>query len=174
VIRIARTIALMTITAAPLALAGCAGAPKPTLYCPEVAVLQQANHIVRLNGDTDELAARIVDARITGVAGTCAKTGKSEVTVAFRIGFTATRGPAATGDTATLPYFIATTDGNRIIDKEVYSVTFHFKGGAEQAVATTKRIRIEAPNVQRSADQEVLVGFQLDRAELAHELGETR
>ncbi len=173
VTRSARAIALTTTMIALFALAGCSSGPKPTLYCPDVSVLQEANHVIRGRGKQDDFATRVVDARITGIAGKCTKSGKADVTVAFQIGFSARRGPALTRNSITLPYFIATVQGNQIFDKQVYPVTFDFKGGADETTATTKAIRVVAPNIPRSAQQQILVGFQLNQAELARALRET-
>jgi hypothetical protein len=129
VTRSARAIALTATMIALFALAGCSSGPKPTLYCPNVAILQEANHVIRGRGKQNDLATRVVDARITGVAGKCTKSGKVDVRVAFQIGFFARRGPALTQNSITLPYFIATVQGNQIFDKQVYPVTFDFKGG---------------------------------------------
>jgi hypothetical protein len=153
---------------APLALAACSSGHKPALYCPQVAVLSEASHIIRSAGDRNDVAARLVDARITGVAGACKTAGKHRALLTFRIGFAATSGPKATAPTATLTYFIALTQGDAIIDKKLYPVRFDFKNGATQAVATTTPIKIALPNVPRSAAQQVLVGFQMSSQELRH------
>lgn len=151
-------------------LAGCTQGPKPKLYCPKVAVLSQASHLTRSSGGqenmTPDIAHRILDARITGVAGSCETAGKHQARLTFRIGFAASTGPAATAPSATLSYFIALTQGQRIIDKKLYPVTFDFPNGAPEAVTTTAPIKIVFPNAPRSAGQQVLVGFQLTPAEL--------
>ena len=147
-------------------LAGCTGTVKPHLYCPKVAVLSEASHLTRSSDEQTDIAHRILDARVTGVAGSCATAGKSRARLVFRIGFAASTGPAATAPTATMQYFIALTQGDRIIDKKLYPVTFDFPNGAPEAVATTTPITIILPNAPRSARQQVLVGFQLTPAEM--------
>ncbi|HEX7388514.1 MAG TPA: hypothetical protein VF286_00290 [Acidiphilium sp.] len=164
--------ARLAILLAPIGLAACSGGDAPHLPCPQVSVLQQASHLVRASGDAGNIAARLIDARVTGVAGTCTATSDQEERVKFRIGFAATNGPASTLTTQTLPYFVAITEGDRIIAKNVYPVTFTFRDGADQVVATTKPIRLDFPRAAKSAHQQVLVGFQMNEAELANELGE--
>lgn len=155
---------------APLGLAACAGSA-PKLDCPQVAVLQQASRLVRTAGNTNDVSAGLIDARITGVAGKCVARGDHGERVVFRIGFAATNGLASRSETQTLPYFVAITEGDRIIDKQVYPVRFDFRNGATQAVATTSPIRLDFPNAPRSARQQVLVGFQMTPAELDHAAG---
>ena len=169
VTRTARLVVLL----APLGLAACAASKAPALYCPRLAVVQQASRLVRAKGDAGNVAARIIDARITGVGGTCARTGKTMERVTFRIGFAATNGPASALTEQTLPYFVAIAEGDRIIAKNVYPVSFGFANGADQAVATTRPIRLSFPRAPRSADQQVLVGFQMSPAELDGVLGGT-
>lgn len=159
--------------AAPLLLAGCAADKAPTLFCPQVAVLQQASHFVSTKGDSIDVAARTLDARITGVGGHCKKVSKTTEQVDFRVGFVAHNGPASTRDKWTLPYFIAISQGDRIIDKKIYPVSFDFRNGSDQAVATTTTIRLRFPRAPRSGDQQVLVGFQMTPAEIARATGET-
>ncbi len=165
----------VSVLAMPLVLAACSsGHHKVALYCPTVSVLTQANQVVKARGDAPGVAAREVSARITGVAGRCAAQGKRRVITRFRVGFSAVRGPALSGDQITLPYFIALTQGEQIIGKQVDSVTFKFKKGADQTVATTKPIKIEMPNAPVSAEQEALVGFQLNQAEQNGAMGTQR
>jgi hypothetical protein len=156
--------------AAPLVLAACAG-KAPELDCPTVAALQPANHVVRTKGSAQDLASRVIDARITGIGGKCKRHGPDQVQVAFRVGFAATRGPAATGDRQTLQYFVALVQGERVVDKRIYPVTFDFANAAGQAVETTKPIRIDLPNAPVTAKQEVLVGFEMSPEELRRALG---
>ncbi|HET9147187.1 MAG TPA: hypothetical protein VFN77_03995 [Acetobacteraceae bacterium] len=161
-IRIRRLAPLLALAS----LAACSSEHKPPLFCPKVAVLSEASHLIRPASAANDVAARTLDARITGVAGSCRTKGRRRAELSFRIGFAATQGPASTSPRADLTYFIALIQGDTIIDKKLYPVSFDFKGGTEQAVATTTPIRIVVPNAPRSARQQVLVGFQLSRAEL--------
>ncbi|MDD2876311.1 MAG: hypothetical protein PHT60_03675 [Acidiphilium sp.] len=158
--------ARLAILLAPIGLAACAGGNTPALHCPQVAVLQQASRVVRGEGGSNDIAAQTIDARITGVAGKCSLASKNMERVTFRIGFTATNGPASHLTSQTLPYFIAITQSDRIIGKKIYPVTFDFRNGSEQAVASTTPIRLSFPRAARSETQQVLVGFQMTPAEI--------
>lgn len=158
--RTARLALLLT----PIGLAACTDGKPPALYCPQVAVLQQASRLTLTSGATNDIATRTLDARVTGVAGQCSRAGKHMERIKFRIGFAATKGPAARFDRRTLPYFIAITQGSRIISKKIYPVTFAFMNGADQAIATTTVIQLNFPRAPRSAAQQILVGFQMKSA----------
>lgn len=166
VMTIRRLVPLLAITLASAGLAACSGEDEPPLFCPKVAVLSEASHVTRSAGNSNDIAARVFDARVTGVAGSCTTHDDNQAMLSFRIGFAATSGPAATAPRASLTYFIALTQGDRIIDKKLYPVSFDFANGAEQAVATTTPIKILVPNVPHSARQQVLVGFQMSQADL--------
>ncbi len=157
---------LTPILLATLAVSACTGSKAPDLYCPQVAVLQQASRVTLANAGSNDIAAQTLDARITGVAGACDAADKDMETVKFRIGFAATNGPASRLDAQTLPYFIAIVQGDDIISKRVFPVTFDFKNGADQAIASTTPITLKFPRAPRSATQQVLVGFQMSQAEL--------
>lgn len=164
-------IARLAVLFVPMGLAACAGGSGPALDCPQVAVLQQASHLIRTAGDSNDVSARTVDARVTGVAGSCKPRGHHGERVIFRIGFAASKGLASRAESRALSYFVAITEGERIIDKKVYPIRFDFKNGADQAIATTKPIRLDFPRVPRSAQQQVLVGFQMTPSELARANG---
>ncbi|OYW02075.1 MAG: hypothetical protein B7Z58_09140 [Acidiphilium sp. 37-64-53] len=157
---------LAPILLATLTVSACTGSKAPELYCPQVAVLQQASRVILANANSNDIAAQTLDGRITGVAGTCHEAGKDMETVTFRIGFAATNGPASRLAEQTLPYFIAIVQGDNIISKRVFPVSFDFKNGADQAIASTTPITLKFPRAPRSAHQQVLVGFQMNQAEL--------
>ena len=156
----------LVVLLAPLGLAACTGSEAPELSCPQVAVLQQASRMTQYQGASTDIANQTLDARITGVAGKCSPADKDMERVTFRIGFAATNGPASRLASQTLPYFIAITQGDRIISKRVFPVNFDFRNGAEQAVASTTPIRLMFPRAARSAEQQVLVGFQMNQNEV--------
>jgi hypothetical protein len=161
-----RIVRLAPILLATLAVSACTGSKAPDLYCPQVAVLQQASRVVLTNGASNDIAAQTLDARITGVAGRCTAADHHMETVAFRIGFTATNGPASRLNAQTLPYFIAIVQGDTVISKRIFPVNFDFKNGADQAIASTTPITLKFPRARRSEAQQVLVGFQMSQAEL--------
>src|SRR5271168_1035262 len=104
------------------ALAGCASdADQPVLSCPQVAVLQQAQSLTTFLPGRSDVASQITTAQITGVAGSCALRPKKHLLdVQFQAGFAATNGPANDSATLNLPYFVAITQGNKIISKNDY------------------------------------------------------
>jgi len=144
-----------------IALASCADKPQPPAFCPQVAVLAQAQTLTTYLPGRSDVAAQITSAQITGVAGICSTDKKSRLlTVSFQAGFSASNGPADHGAPVTLPYFVAITRGDEIISKTDYSITLPFDGNASEAEATSKPVKIVLGNRPDSADVQILVGFQ--------------
>ena len=149
-------------------LAGCRDDAPPTMYCPNVAVLQQASVLnAYLPGRTD-VAAQITSATVTGVAGSCASFKKNTMLrVTFRPGFTATNGPANAGKKLDLPYFVSLSQSDTIISKTPYDITMDFGDNLVTTTATAKPVTVELANVPQSANLDVLVGFQLTPTEMS-------
>ncbi len=150
-----------------LAACGSEG-PAPHLYCPNVAVLEQASVLnAYLPGRTD-VAAQLTSAKVTGVAGSCVLEPKKKLLkVTFQAGFSATNGPANNFAALNLPYFVSISQGDDIISKNAYNIAMSFNGNISTATATSKPVTVELSNVPESADIDVLIGFQLTPQQLA-------
>ena len=149
--------------------AGGGGPPPPTTYCPQPVVLQQAGTLTLFLPGRQDVAAEVTTARITGVAGSCTLIkAKNLLRVTFNAGFSASNGPANRQPSLTLPYFVSISEGETVISKTPYSVTFDFDGNETMTSATSKPVTIELPNVAESADVEVLLGFQMTPDQLAY------
>ncbi len=147
-----------------LALAGCGGGSiqEAPMFCPQVAVLQQASSLTGFLPGRSDVAAQVTSARITGVAGACTLREKKHVLdVKFQAGFAASNGPANHGNALTLPYFVAITEGDTIINEYYYNITLKFDGNASTAEAVSKPVKIKLSNRRISSDVQILVGFQM-------------
>jgi len=147
---------------AMLALAGCASNDTSKMFCPQPAVLQQAQTLTVFLPGRSDIGAEVTQAQITAVAGSCTlHPAKRLLDVKLQAGFTATNGPANQSKPVTLPYFIAITDGETIIAKTDYSMVLNFEDGVASATATSKPATIELPNNHESARTQILVGFEM-------------
>ena len=160
------------------ALTGCGGSPKPqasanrpsttapapknAMFCPQVAVLQQAQTLTTFLPGRSDVAAQLTTAQITGVSGDCAlEKDKQALLITVKPTFLANNGPANNGKPLTLPWFAAITQDDSIISKSHYEVTLKFSDNANTASATAKPAKIEVPNVPDSAQLQVLIGFEM-------------
>lgn len=158
--------------AALLALAGCAqdeqdAFPPP---CPNVAILSDAADLVRARGGRRDITDMVLAGRITGVSGSCKlSSGDSErVEVAVRLQLT--RGPAMAGRTTDVPYFVAVSQGERILDKAVRTLRAHFPENQDRLELATDPMTLHLPvsGKTTAAAYTVWVGFQLTPEEMAH------
>ncbi len=152
-----------------LALAGCGGSdPAPHLYCPNVAVLEQASVLNDYLPGRADVAAQLTSAKVTGVAGSCVLEPKKHLLkVTFQAGFSATNGPANNFAALNLPYFVSISQGDNIVSKNAYSIPLRFDGNTSTTSATSKPVSVELSNVPESAAIDVLIGFQLTPQQLA-------
>jgi len=151
------------------ALAACALPPPLVTNCPNVAVLEQGSTVTEFLPGRQDVAAEIVQARITGVAGSCAlEKKKNLLRVTFQAGFAATNGPANTGQTLVLPYLISISQDDAISHVTERSIALSFQGNATTASATSQPQNIELPNTAESASIDVLVSFHLTPEQLAY------
>ncbi|MCU0986219.1 MAG: hypothetical protein MUC89_14975 [Acetobacteraceae bacterium] len=140
--------------------------------CPRVSTPTDTGDIVRFRTpDSRDLTDLIIAARITSLSGSCTLVNRqSAVQVTLSMGVEATRGPAATGRTVQLPYFVAVTGANEeILDKAVYSLAVEFPANTQRARMRGEEIRLTLPvsaEAQAGAYR-VFVGFQLTEPELA-------
>ncbi|MBU6419862.1 MAG: hypothetical protein KGQ79_09070 [Proteobacteria bacterium] len=143
----------------------------PTTYCPQVAALQQAQTVTLFLPGRSDVASQITTAQLTSVSGNCVyrKKGKAGILkVTFTNNFLADNGPANNGQPITLPWFVAITNGDQIIEKKDYQITLKFNGNMSTTAATSKPVKIELAAVPASADVQILTGFEMTPDQLAY------
>lgn len=146
-------------------------ATDPTNFCPQVAVLQQAQTITLFLPQRSDIASQISTAQITGVSGACVFKKKDKMAlleVKFTSNFLADNGPANNGQPVTLPWFVAITKGSQILDKKDYRVTLKFNGNVSTTAAISQPVTIDLPATPDSADLEILTGFEMTPDQLAY------
>lgn len=146
-------------------------APDPTKFCPQVAVLQQAQTVTLFEPGRSDVAGQISTGRITGVSGACTTMTKKRqklLQVKFTASFLTDNGPANHGQPVSLPWFVAITKGDQIIQKQDYTATLKFDGNMSTTALTSKPIKIVLPQDEQSADVQVLVGFEMTPDQLAY------
>ncbi|MDD2705731.1 MAG: hypothetical protein PHU07_10420, partial [Acidocella sp.] len=93
---------------------------------------------------------------------------KKALLVTLKAGFAASNGPANNEATLTLPWFVAITKGNNIIQKQDYTIKLHFDGNASMAQAVSKNVKIELPNIPASSQTQILIGFEMTPEQQAY------
>lgn len=142
------------------------------LICPQVLIIDDALHITQYApGEGRDLLDVRFDAEIGRVNWVCeffADENRVEIDVSF--GMLALRGPAAEGDVARFPYFVAVADPRgTILAKQVFAIDIQFPGNAME-VGHLERVfqTLDYAQLSQAEKYTIYIGFQLTPEQLAH------
>jgi hypothetical protein len=173
--RIAPTAALLAT------LAGC-GSPLTSTFppdCPHAGVLADAADLTRYRAVGQEAGApgtaghdltdMVLDGQITGVSGDCTRASRRELDVGVAVSMRLTRGPAARGPVSDVPFFVAVTEGGKVLDKQIYHIAPGFAANADTVRLTSDPVSLNLPiSVDKPGSAyDLVVGFQLSPDEVA-------
>ncbi|HLY05598.1 MAG TPA: hypothetical protein VKR31_07615 [Rhizomicrobium sp.] len=156
-----------TILAASLA----ACSTDKTGDCPTMTGVTDASvKTVFRPGATQDPANVLYTAEIVSVTGGCDMDKKPPHTTdaTLTITFRATRAASAGEAHYVLPYFVAVTEGTRILARTDYTTTLSFEPGQTVATATESigSVHLDPAKDKQPYDYQILVGLQLTKAEL--------
>ena len=153
---------------APL-LAGCGGATEDAFapQCPSSAILRPAADLARYRGAGRDLTDRVLVGRITGLQGACKRDGDAVVDTTVAVGMELTRGPAAPGRVAEVAYFVAVTDGDRVLDRRVFPLRAEFPPNTDRLTLEGDVVDLRLPVTakKQATAYKIWVGFVLTPAE---------
>ena len=158
---------------ATLALAGCDGSDDPNRFppaCPASSILADAADITRTDGRGQDITDTVMDGRITGLQGTCRDSpDRKALDATIRVGMDVGRGPAATGRTEKVPYFVAVERDGRILDKQVMTLDVAFPANTDRVHVEGEAIPLRFPLSKgvTGAAYRILIGFQLTPEQLS-------
>ncbi len=164
---------VFALIAIPLAagLAGCdAAGPQFPPACPSLSLLRDAADVTRYAGAGRDLRDLALQARISAVPATCTwADNRTQVRATLQVTFDLTRGPAAISRRAELPYFVAVTQGERVLDEQDYTLAAAFPPNIDHAPFPGQKVDLLLPvsRASSAAVYQIYVGFRLTPQELA-------
>ena len=164
-----RGMAVMVPLVVPLMVIGCGGgADQFAPACPRPAILRDANDLQRFRGNGRDFLDTSLQGRIVSVNGSCVADGSRVVVATVQVGLDLTRGPAATGRATDVSFFVAVSQGERVLDKQVYTIRASFPENTDRVRLTGDSVDLRLPVTKdKGADAyQVTVGYQLTPAEL--------
>jgi uncharacterized lipoprotein len=168
-----RSFRISAVAAAILAASLAACSSDKTGDCPTMTGVTDASvRTVFRPGAPEDPANVLYTADIASVAGNCDMDKKSphptdaNLTIVFR----ATREASGGEARYAVPYFVAVTEGARILARRNYEVTLSFEPGQTVATATETvgSVHLDPSKDKQPYDYQVLVGLQLTKAELEY------
>jgi hypothetical protein len=161
--------AAVMVFGAAVALAGCADDSR-TLNCPGVAILADAaiRPVLKAGAVPTDPSAVLYTVQATNIETSCKldrRRGQtdSDVSLSFR----ATRPPSGQPAHYVVPYFLAINQGERVINKRMFSVVIDFAPGASSVTVQTaiNNSVLNLDNGHLPMEYQFLVGMQLSADE---------
>jgi len=157
------------------ALGGLGACSRPDAFapaCPQLALLQDGADLTRFAGTGRDLTDLVVDAHLTAIPAAChwADDRHRKVEAKVKVMMSFGRGPAMSGRTIDVPYFVAVSEGDAIFDKQVYAMRADFPANIDRLGVTSPEISMLFPvSADKSAAAyKITVSFQLTPEELAY------
>ena len=167
---------LTLLAAATGALAACNRSEGFAPACPQLALLRDGGDLTRFVGSGRDVTDLVLDAHLTAVPATCKYLDRSntQVQATLSVMMSLGRGPAMHGRTIDVPYFIAVTDGDRVLDRQGYALRADFPANADRITATSDQVILDFPvsREKSAAAYQIWVSFQLTPQELAYNRGQ--
>jgi hypothetical protein len=154
-----------------IALAGCTPDPdEKAPQCPVALLRPDASTVTRYNGGGTDLTNLVLSGRIIDFKGACkGLLGKNNLAAHGQIEMVLTRGPAAQGREADVPYVVAVVKDDQVLDRREYTQHVVFPPNVDTVQVTGNELNFEFP-VRRGLggqNYRIYVLFALSPEELA-------
>src|SRR5262245_47211163 len=165
----------LALLVAPLLLGACETlrsidfSPKPEMPppCPRAVVGENAGRLTRFSGAGKEPANVVFEAEISDLAGTCVYDDDS-IDVDLQIQLGASRGPAATDDSAKFNYFVAVARTDKtVLSRDAFDTVIELPGNQTRN-QTVEQLEQTIPIAkgESGANFVIVVGFEMTPEEL--------
>lgn len=153
----------------PLLAAACSAPETFPPQCPSLTLLKDGADLKRFNGAGRDITDVALDAHITKVDAKCARENARTIRATLNVGMNVARGPQGPR-TAEIPYFVAVAEGDRILDRQEYTLRGSFAPNVDRTATTGPDITLLLPvSAQKSATAyRIFVSFALTPDELTY------
>ncbi len=153
-----------------LTLSGCGGGVDDNFAppCPAPSIPRDFSDLRRFRGTGRDITDAVLEGRVVNIAGSCKRTSDGIVTATISAGIELARGPAASGRIADVAYFVAVSEGERILDKQVFRLRAEFPANTDRLRLTGDEVDLRLPVTPQktAAAYRISVGFELAPVEL--------
>ena len=167
---------MVSALAGSLVLAGCSQDAQFAPVCPQLALLADGADLTRFTGNGRDVTDRVLEARVLGVEASCKPGRRGEVVATLKVQSEFTRGPAAPGRVAVVPYFVAVLAGGDVVDRKEFILEGNFATNVDQIRVAGSEVELRFPvTAERSAAYyKIYVSLLLTPEELAFNRRPTR
>lgn len=137
--------------------------------CPPVGIVARTGTLTRFAGEGRDQGDVEIRGTISGLSFKCEDTSDG-VRAIIKFDVVVQKGPAATLNSVDLKYFVAISqESDALLDKRVYTTAHDFPPGqSSSAVREVLAVDMPVSDDKTTGGLEVLIGFQVDRAELEY------
>lgn len=166
---------IRSLLIAPLLIALASCGPKRDEFapvCPVPALVPAASDMSQYRDGASgrDVTDMVLQGRITNVGGQCQPgNDKNHLAASTVVAFEFVRGPGMQGRTATVPFFVAVSEGSNIYDKKVFAAQVVFPPNIDQITVSSQPVPMSFPISQgkSGAAYTIWAGFQLTESELS-------
>jgi hypothetical protein len=151
--------------------AGCGSSedkfPPP---CPALSLLRDAGDLTRFDGNGHDVTNMVLQARISSIPANCETADPTKVRATVSVNADMVRGPAAKDATLRADYFIAVTEGTRVLQEQDFTLAASFPSNVNRTTVKGDAIELLLPvsKTKTAAAYQIFVGFRLSPDELAY------
>lgn len=138
--------------------------------CPGLSLLRDGGDLTRFAADGRDVTDMVMRARIVGVPAKCETVSGRKIRATLTVQADVTRGPAARDRSPSATYFVAVTDGDKILQEQDFPLVATFPSNVDRIGVSSDDIELLFPVTKEksAAAYHIYVGFRLTPEELTY------
>ncbi len=164
------------LVAAAGLLGGCTSPDAFAPACPQIGFVRDGADLSRFDGTGHDITDLVLEGHLVAVPAACrwaGGAGHGKVEATLKVKMSLSRGPAMPGRTTEVPYFVAVSENDAILDRQDYVVRAEFPPNTDLVGATSPDVTLLLPvSKEKSAVvYKIWASFRLTPEELAFNRG---